>query len=403
MAAQNARNSSRREGTGLVRVLNEQAVVETILHAGEISRPGIARETGLSLPTVTSLVDSLESIGLVKEQRVAYGSVGRPAALYALDPQAGYVFAINLGPGQIRAGITDLFGEIAVQRVEATERTSAESIINQLARLYNTLLTESGFDDGAAGVACLGVPGVWNPETDRIGAAPNLPMLTDIPLQASIQAALGLPLTIENDVNLAAIAEYWKGNARGHDTFVSFFISTGIGLGIVIDGEIYHGNNGAAGEIGLLPIGADPFDPALRPHGPFENSASEPSFYATLRAALADGAASTLTAEADIDRIIAAAEAGDALAVTILDDEARKVAVGVATVVAVLDPSLVILGGEVGAHTELARAVYQYADQLIPWMPPMEISALGENATFYGAIALGLPAARSAILIETRT
>ncbi len=391
------------KGLGLVRVLNEQNVLETILHNGEVSRPTIARKTGLSLPTVVSLVETLQSIGLVREEGMASGGVGRPATLYSVDPRAGYVFAVHLGGSKVRAGVTDLIGEVVAERVEPTANTSSNTIMDQLRRLYHELLAESDIDAKTSGAACVGVPGVWDPETDRIDAAYNLPALNAILLQATIQQTLGLPVIIENDVNLAAIGESWKGKAREYDTFVSFFIGTGIGMGIVINGEVYRGRRGAAGEIGLLPIGPDPFDPGLRMHGPLEIAASEPGLKRRLRRALAANAKSLLSQEADIAQIIEAAGMGDSVGRAVLEEEARMLAVGVAAVVSVLDPAIVILGGRVGAYSGLADLVFKYAAQLVPWMPPVEASSLGDRATFFGAVAIGLQVARENILIDKRS
>lgn len=403
MPGKNAIRPDRLKGLGLVRVLNEQTVLETILRNGEVSRPMIAGKTGLSLPTVVSLVDTLENIGLVREEGLASGSVGRPATLYSVDPRAGYVFAVHLGGSNVRAGITDLVGEVISERVEPTASTSADAIMAQLERLYSDLLAESDFALTEMGAACVSVPGVWDPETDRISAAYNLPHLNDVYLQATIEETLGLPVIIENDVNLAAIGESWKGRAREYDTFVSFFVGTGIGMGIVIDGEVYRGHRGAAGEVGLLPIGPDPFDSRLRRHGPLETAASEPSLRTRVEQALEQDQTSLLAPDADMGQIIAASAAGDAVGTAVLDEEARSLAVGVAAVVAVLDPAIVILGGRAGAHAELANLVHHYAAQLVPWMPPVEASILGDRATFYGAVAIGLQAARENILVKKRS
>lgn len=403
MSVTNSNEPERPKGLGLVRVLNEQAVLETILHDGEISRPAIARKIGLSLPTVVSLVETLERIGLVREEGMASGGVGRPATLYSVDPRAGYVFAVHLGGSKVRAGITDLCGEVIAERTEPTESASSSAIMDQLTRLYRDLLEESYFGIEASGAACVAIPGVWDSRTDKIDAAYNLPVLNDLPLQGTIQQSLGLPVVIENDVNLAAIGESWKGRAREYDTFVAFFIGTGVGMGIVIDGEVYRGRRGAAGEIGLLPIGSDPFDPTLQTRGPLEVAASESSIKTRLHRALAENAESILTSDADIVQIIRAAKASDEVAQAILQEEARTLAIGVAAVVAVLDPDIVLLGGRVGSHPELAKMVYELATQLIPWMPPVEASTLGNRATFYGAMAMGLQVAREQILIDKRS
>ena len=403
MSGRRAYKKDRHEGLGLVRVLNEQAVLEAILNNSGISRPEIAALTGLSLPTIVSLVAALEHIDLVRQQGLESGKVGRPAALYSVNPHAGYVFAVNLAGAKVRAGITNLFGEVLAECEEAKATSSSDSILNQLRNIHDQLVKNLGFDQHVVGAASIGVPGVWDPKTDLLDAAYNLPAFHDRPLQASIQQTLNLPVIIENDVNLAAVGESWKGNAQGHDTFVVFSVNRGIGLGIVIDCEIYRGSRGAAGEVELLPIGANPFDPQVRSGGgPFEAAASGSSLSARLGRALTKDVQSTLTVDADITQIIAAAEKGDKVGQAIFEDEARALAIGVAAVVAVLDPTLVILGGSVGTHPKLVQKVKQYAAQLIPRMPSLEVSSLGHRAVFYGAIALGLPVARQQILIETR-
>lgn len=393
----------RTEGVGLVRILNEQIVLETILREGEISRPAIARKTGLSLPTVGSLVDSLESIGLVCQKGMVAGSVGRPANLYSVNPRAGYVFAVDLGGSKIRAGIANLFGDVITERVEPTKAGSVDSLVEQLTLLHHQLLAESGLDDSAPGAACIGVPGVCDPKTDRIDAAYNLPALNDLPLKTTFQQALEMPVTIENDVNLAAVGESWQGQASELDTFVAFSIGTGIGMGIVINGEVYRGRGGAAGEVGLLPIGPDPYDPQLRAGGPFEVAAAGPSIIRRLHKALVEGKETSLSHDANIAGIIDASEVGDEVAIDILNDEARTLAVGVAAIVSVLDPEIVIFGGGAGAFDKLAELVHSYALELISWMPPIKVSHLGNRSAFIGAVGMGLPVARNQVLTETRS
>ena len=128
MSVRTTTKQAKPEGLSLVRVLNEQAVLETILRNHEISRPTIARRTGLSLPTVVSLVASLESIGLVRKQGMVSGAVGRPATLYSVNPRAGYAFAVDLGGTKIRAGIADLFGEIIAEATELLDRLNGLTV-----------------------------------------------------------------------------------------------------------------------------------------------------------------------------------------------------------------------------------------------------------------------------------
>lgn len=401
MAKKRQSKQDQGEGLSIVRVLNKQSILEIILQFGAISRPKISQESRLSLPTVMAIVESLESIGLIHTQGANSGSVGRPASLYSINPLAGYIFAVDLGGTKTLAGITDLCGDVLAKKTEATEKDTAEATVSQLDRLHKELLAESGIDPKTAGAACIGIPGVWDAETDQIDAAFNLPLLSEIRLHEAIQNSLGIPVSIENDVNLAAMGEAWAGEAQDHDTFVAVSVGTGIGMGIVINGEIYRGRNGAAGEVGLLPIGTDPFDPNLHPQGAFESVASGLGIRRQLIEEIEQGRDTRLNADATVQQIAAAAQAGDSLAQEILDREARTLAIGLAAIVAILDPSLIILGGGVGVNVELTDQITQYTQQLIQWMPPIAVSSLGNEAAFHGAIAHGMPIAREQILLGT--
>jgi predicted NBD/HSP70 family sugar kinase len=263
----------------------------------------------------------------------------------------------------------------------------------------------------------VGVPGVYDPDADRVSASPNLPLLSEVQVGAALEQALGMPVVLDNDVNLAAAGERWRGLAADRDHFVSISIGTGIGMGIVINGEIYRGGRGAAGEIDFLPIGVDPFDGwrglPLRTassrsaprtgwsgHGPLESASTGPAIIQRLQQRLAEGAATSLTQKDGVAAIFRAAEEGDPMAAALVDEEARTVALGIVTVAAVLDPQLVVLGGGVGSNPGLLEPVRSYVAELFPRRLDIRTSALGDAAAFHGAIAVGLRAARQHLLVQ---
>jgi predicted NBD/HSP70 family sugar kinase len=208
-----------------------------------------------------------------------------------------------------------------------------------------------------------------------------------------------MPVVIENDVNMAAVGERWKGLAQERDHFVAISIGTGIGMGVVMNGELHRGSRGAAGEIDFLPLGADPFQ-GHRGHGPLEWAGTGPALLDRLEARLADGATSSIERGDDVAAIFRAAEEGDALANELVDLEARLIAMAIAAVSAVVDPDLVVLGGGIGANHVLLEPVRAYVARIFPRPVEIQISALGDGAAFYGALAAGLRVAREELLAQ---
>jgi predicted NBD/HSP70 family sugar kinase len=394
-----ARFAQRHSGLGLVRAMSEQRVLEALVRNGPTSRARLARITGLSKPTVSSVVRQLERCGLVKEQGQASGNVGRPSTLYEAVPQAGYVFAVDVGGTKARAGIANPYGEVVASRVAPTAKDGADAFVEQIVGLFRSLTEEAGLEPRLVWGAGVGIPGVYDSELDRVSSAPNLPVLHGFPVAATLEKALGMPVVIENDVNMAAVGERWKGLAQERDHFVAISIGTGIGMGVVMNGELHRGSRGAAGEIDFLPLGADPFQ-GHRGHGPLEWAGTGPALLDRLEARLADGATSSIERGDDVAAIFRAAEEGDALANELVDLEARLIAMAIAAVSAVVDPDLVVLGGGIGANHVLLEPVRAYVARIFPRPVEIQISALGDGAAFYGALAAGLRVAREELLAQ---
>jgi predicted NBD/HSP70 family sugar kinase len=387
-----------RNGPSLVRAINQQVVLEAVLAEGNVTRARLARHTGLSKPTVSTLVRTLEACGLMRSEGLQEGSIGRPATVYTVNRLAGHTLAVDLGGSKVRAAVTDLFGDVLAEDTVPTLHDDGQRIVDAVGELYEALATEAGATPGAAAAACVGVPGVVRPADGRIESAFNVPELDTFPFRDVLGDRLGMPVVVENDANLAAVGERWRGSGRGCDHFVAISIGTGIGMGIVLHGELYRGGMGGAGEVGFLPVAGDPFDPANRAHGPLENTAASGGIMRRLHEFLAEHADSTLGADATVKDVFAAASVGDPLGLRLVDDEARLIALGVAAVDAVIDPQLVVLGGGIGANPLLLAPVRNYVSQLVPQPPEVHSSSLGERASLYGAIALATYRVRQEVL-----
>lgn len=386
------------DGTSLVRAINEQVVLEAVLAEGKATRAGLARRTGLSKPTVSALVRTLEGYGLVGSQGLQSGSVGRPATVYRVNRLAGHTYAVDLGGSKLRAAVTDLFGDVLAEEIVPTPHGRGQMVVSTIGDLYDELTARAGAKPEAAAIACVGVPGVVRPSESQIESAFNLPELNRFPFRENLLDRLGMPVVIENDVNLAAVGERWRGLGRGCDHFVSVSIGTGIGMGIVLHGELYRGGTGAAGEVGFLPVAGDPFDLANQTHGPLENVAASGGIERRLRRLLSKHPDTTLDPASTVKDIFVAAIRGDPLAIELVDYVARVIALGLAAVASVIDPQLVVLGGGIGSNPQLLGPVRDYLSRLIPDPPEVRSSSLGERASLYGAIALAVYRVRQELL-----
>jgi predicted NBD/HSP70 family sugar kinase len=248
----------------------------------------------------------------------------------------------------------------------------------------------------------VGSPGVLDPETGRLRYAPNLPGWGRAGLVEELRRALTPSLAIDNDTNLAALGERAYGRGREVADFVYLSIGTGVGMGIVVGGELHRGARGAAGEVGFLPLadgglGVDVAGASggARPaRGALEEAAAAGGLVRTGRAM---GMTGTVTAE----RIFNAAQAGDATAVATVEREAERLAVVVAAVAAIVDPEVVILGGGIGANADLLLPRLERAvAQITPLRLPVVLSTLGADAIVLGAIATALDAARDVVFTE---
>ena len=381
-----------------IRRLNEQAVLDAVFAFGPTGRVEISRRTGLSKPTVSSIVEELVRLGLVRLDGTSIeGRVGRASQLYRVDGHVGYVIGVDLGGTKIRAAISDLYGVVLEEVAEPTAQTGAGDVIRQIVRLARDLGQRSGVDSTRVRVLSVGTPGTVNPKTGEISLAFNIPPFADVPLAKELAAETHLAVVVENDVNAAAVGERWKGIAQRSDNFVFLAIGTGVGMGIVINGELWRGARGAAGEVGYLPLGEDPFDVAFRKRGWFEEAIAGSGIVRRVERELKRGTNSQLMPGVNAVAIFDAAVKGDAVALKVVDEEARDVALGIAAIAAVLAPELVVLGGGIGASPLLLAPVRKYVEELVPQPVRVESSGLGHRASLVGALAIGLDEARSSV------
>jgi len=381
----------------LLRALNERAVLELIRNNGSVSRAEVARRSGLSKPTVSQALTGLLGSSLVREVGRSTGRKGPGAVLYELNPESGWVVGIDVGRRWVRATLADIAGRIVARRDEHARARSSAALVHQIGGIAHALAGDAGLGWDQVTHATVGNPGVLDPSKGKLALAPNLPGWGKQGLVEAIQAELGTNTSFENDVNLAALGELARGAGRGVANFVFLWVGTGVGLGIVIDGRLYRGAAGAAGEIGYLPLGpGDPHDRSLRRRGVLEE--------ATAGAAVVHAARRNGVRAASPKSVFAAARRGDAAAVRAVAEEAGRIALAIAAVAPVLDPELVILGGGVGegGGDLLLEPVRRELRGLSPFRPRLAVSELADEAVLHGAVAVALDAAQEEVFDRTR-
>ena len=364
-------SASRRATPPLLRDLNERTVLETIRAGSPISRAEISRRSGISKPTVSLALQSLLQAELVRETAERPDGPGYGAVYFEPVAEAAVVLGLDLGARFVRGAVCDLTGSVrARQDVELTVAEVAGAV-EAIERLRTSLLGAAGLDPDRIDGVVVGVPGVVETGSGVLRLAENVAGLEGRAFAEELRNALGLPVTLENDINLAALGEQWQGVARGVDDFVFLSVGTGMGAGLVLGGELHRGRHGAAGEIDFVFTGLD------------ENV--DPSGPKVLE--LASGFT-------DARAVFGAAREGDDRARGVVAEIARRIALHVATIASVADVELAVLGGGIGANGDLLLdPVGGLLAEWLPFPPRVEVSTLGEAAVLTGALAIGLQAA----------
>jgi predicted NBD/HSP70 family sugar kinase len=374
-----------------MRELNQRAVLDRLRSYGPATRPQVAKDTGLSKPTVGQALLDLERRQLVREIGRTSTGPGRSAVVYEENPAAGHVLGVDIGRERIRLEVADLAGTV-VSRVDERNRCrSARSLVLMVRELAEQTIAAAGIGFGDVVAKVVGSPGVPDPKTGALHHTPNLPGWGRRGLLEELAGALGPGLVVENDANLAAVGELTAGAARGVDTFVCITVGTGIGMGIVVNGQLFRGAHGAAGEIAYLPYGWPPEDNKPPERGMLE---SEVSGHSVVRKAHVLGLVDAKSAK----EVFELARQGDEIALHAVVEEARELAFVVGAVAAVIDPELVVLGGGIGSNTDLlAEPLEQALRSTTPLHPKIVAGELGDAAVLTGAISVGMGSAREVV------
>ena len=346
--------------------------------AGEsLQRPALAQRIGLSRLAVSELLAGLEVRGLVQVEGTLGGAPGRSQLSYALKADAALVVGFDVGGTKIAGAIADLRGQVLAETTEMTVQSGAVDLIAQLGRMTDALCREAGAPRFRLRTGAVGIPAAVHPTTADLSLAGNLPGLEGGNLRSGLREALGVNVLIDNDVNLALLAEVGQGSEPRTENAAFIALGTGIGGALVINGRLLRGAHGGAGEIGYMPL--------WQIDGPGVPSLEERVGEAGIRRDYVGRGGDVAHTVRDI---FAAAEDGDQAAQGALDAAAHNVARAVLALLALLDFDLLIFGGSIGSRPEFIERVERLVSAT--WLRPIQIvrSRSGGRAGLLGALEL---------------
>lgn len=367
----------------VLRQLSVRAVMEILLRERSASRAGLSRLTGLSKQTISEVIRVLAERGFVIERGLISGGVGRSAVRYEVDPNAGYVLGIDLGSTTIRAMLANLTSSIVAEIEIPSDQRGGLSLLNQIGGVRSSLLEMAGVEPHQLLVAAVATPGVMDPATGHLSLASNIAEIGDIDVAAAIRAAIGCPVIFENDINAAALGEYWEPGERPDGSFAFISLGTGVGMGILVNGKLLRGATDAAGEIAYLPMGSDPFTPSSLERGALECAIGAAGIVSRYRSL---GGSADVSVRDIFDRF----NQGEAAAKATIAETARLAALVVVAIAAVIDPAKTIFGGKIGARPELVALIRDILPSCTRRPIWLAGSRLGARATVAGATAIAL-------------
>lgn len=375
---------------------NLERVVRAVRMAGSLTQAEIARTTGLSAATVSNIVRELKDGGTVEVTPTSSG--GRRARSVSLSGDAGIVVGVDFGHTHLRVAVGNLAHQVLAEDAEPLDvDASAEQGLQRAEYLVRTLITKAGINPGKIVGVGLGVPGPIDAESGVLGSTAILPGWAGTNPRDDLAARLGVPVHVDNDANLGALGELVWGAGRGATDLAYIKVASGVGAGLVINGKIYRGPGGTAGEIGHITL--DESGPVCRcgNRGCLETFTAARYILPLLHSAHGT--------DLTVPRVVELAREGDPGCRRVISDVGRYIGSGVANLCNLLNPSRVVLGGDLADSGELVLApiresVSRYAIPSAARRLEVVPGALGGRSEVLGALALVLSEMGDSTLLD---
>ncbi|MEJ8669373.1 ROK family transcriptional regulator [Streptomyces sp. MS1.AVA.1] len=391
----------------VLRAMNDRAALDLLLEHGPLSRTRIGKLTGLSKPTASQLLARLESAGLVLATGTTEGRPGPGAQLYEVNPAAAYAAGLDVTPERILAAVADVTGRtVGSYELPTPGRRPAQPVVRQVTDALDGAVKAAGLARDDVHRLVIGTPGAFDPNTGRLRYASHLPGWHTPALLDELAAALPMPVEYENDVNLAAVAEQRLGAARGHEDFVLLWNEGGLGAALILGGRLHRGWTGGAGEVGFLPVPGTPLvrQVAKANSGGYQELAGSQAIPRLARELGISNIPSTPYAEAAAALVERAATEDTVLHRLLLQTYATRLATGLASLVSVLDPELIVLSGaSLTSGGEVLRALVQSElEELAAARPKLVVGDVREHPVLRGALESALATTRDEVFDTAR-
>ncbi|GAA3773753.1 ROK family transcriptional regulator [Microbacterium kribbense] len=375
-----------------LRQRNERTVLSVLFDHGVLTRNRIGELSGLSKPTASQIVAHLGDVGIIEAVGEVSRGRGPNAATYSVRSDRGLGVAVDIGESEMRSTVVDVNGTeypIAETVIDASEGDRAAASVVQQA--VDAACAAAGKSPSAVRVVSLGIPGSVDPRTDELSFIDALPNWPTKNVRAQLEAELGFEVVIDNDVNLAAIAVRSEGSGAEANSFALLWMGEGLGLAVDLAGAVHRGAAGGAGEIGYLP--------APRNAAEIDPDATDLQQLFGQAAILAISRAHGVSGD---DRAVLEALTTHPARAAVLTEVARRVAIGVVPVLAILDPELIVLGGPVGAAGGelLAELVSSEVRRTTLWHPRITDSGIAVHPVLRGARIVLVREVRQRLLHE---
>jgi N-acetylglucosamine repressor len=323
----------------LIKAMNRHLLLSIIRREGELSRTQLTEISGLSVGAVSQIINDLIGKNWVLETGEGDYTGGRRQMMLRLNPKAGYAIGLKLMENRVVCAMTDFGGTIVQYQDQAvTFDSDPYALRNVLAQVIDQTIASSGLAHSQIFGVGIGLAGVIYPQSGIVHYSPYFGW-RDVPLAKLVQERLGLPVYVENDVNTLTLSELLFGAGRHQNHFVVITVGRGIGMGIIINGQLYQGSKGGAGEIGHIVLDVARSQADNAESGSLESLAADPAVIRTVRE---KDTGRTFT----LSDVTAAAQSGDPLARAALERSGEYLGVGLASVINILSPNLVIISGE---------------------------------------------------------
>jgi glucokinase len=383
----------------LMRRTNARTILRSLKKLGTCSRADLVRETGMSAPTVANVVSDLDNLGLIQWIGEGVSGGGRPPENLRFNADYGCLAGVDITADAVRILLTDLNGALLEEQTEllTKEARSPDAVIEVLRSSLKAIMQRRNLPSKKLVAMTVGVAGITNVRDGIVVSVSDSSTWRDVSLRDLLKEHFACALFVENDTNLAAIGEHFRGVAQAEDSFVFIGIGSGVGAGIFLNGQIVHGASWSAGEIGYLRIpNISSMQPSLYEFGALEQVLGGPGILRSWNA-VSNKSSQTIKLR-KATKVLDLALEGDAAAQKIVLQRARLLKDVVLNLSLILNPNLFVLGGDLGAHAALLKPTVEMLRESEVAVANVLPSSLGNSAVVWGGIAVSMQNSEQTLL-----